>query len=794
MATVEKQDVQMVTLEIDGQSVSVPAGSMIIEASDQIGIDIPRFCYHRKLSIAANCRMCLVDVEKAPKPLPACATPVADGMRVFTESRRAVDAQRGVMEFLLINHPLDCPICDQGGECELQDLAMGYGRSVSRFTERKRVVKDKNLGSLVATDMTRCIHCTRCVRFLEEIAGTTELGGIGRGEHTEISTFVERNINSELSGNIIDLCPVGALTNKPFRFSARPWEMRAKPAVAGHDNVGSNQFYHVRGKQIMRSVPKDNERVNECWLSDRDRYSHFGLASEDALHTPKIKVDGTWTDASWSEALAVATELISTTTQDDPSQLGVLASPRATNQEHFLLQKLARALGSENIDHRLRVSDFSDPKVGRARMDMASADWVSADAIFLVGSNIRHDQPILGHRVRTAWRQSGAEIMDLNPVAYECHFELSQRLITPPQQMVGTLAGLAVVAAKQANKDLPTWIAQQSSDVAEHQKAAIEHVVGSLKAANRGLIVLGDGGLYHPQAGLMRALLDWVSEALEVSLCVLGGPANAQGAHQMGAVPGPGGLHAKAMLEKPLQSYLVYDFEPGSDTADSGRAMQTLGEASGVVAITAFASEQLLSVADVLLPLASVPQVEGSYINVDGMEQSFEAAVSPAGEARPGWKILRRLGADLGLGGFDFIDLQAIDQDIAQNADQIQESGRVNPENLGSAADPMKADSLVRIGDVPIYHCDALVRRSKPLQDSDHARAPIVRVHPETASRLNLVSGQAVEVSQNGQSRVFEWAADERIAPNAVWLPSAQPEVVGLGANYGAIDIQGCQQ
>lgn len=324
MATVEKQDVQMVTLEIDGQSVSVPAGSMIIEASDQIGIDIPRFCYHRKLSIAANCRMCLVDVEKAPKPLPACATPVADGMRVFTESRRAVDAQRGVMEFLLINHPLDCPICDQGGECELQDLAMGYGRSVSRLTERKRVVKDKNLGSLVATDMTRCIHCTRCVRFLEEIAGTTELGGIGRGEHTEISTFVERNINSELSGNIIDLCPVGALTNKPFRFSARPWEMRAKPAVAGHDSVGSNQFYHVRGKQIMRSVPRDNERINECWLSDRDRYSHFGLGAEDALHTPKIKVDGTWADASWSEALDLATRLISTATNDDPSQLGVL--------------------------------------------------------------------------------------------------------------------------------------------------------------------------------------------------------------------------------------------------------------------------------------------------------------------------------------------------------------------------------------------------------------------------------------------------------------------------------------
>lgn len=795
MATVEQQDVQMVTLEIDGQSVTVPAGSMIIEASDQIGVDIPRFCYHHKLSIAANCRMCLVDVEKAPKPLPACATPVADGMRVFTESRRAVDAQRGVMEFLLINHPLDCPICDQGGECELQDLAMGYGRSVSRFTERKRVVKDKNLGSLVSTDMTRCIHCTRCVRFLEEIAGTTELGGIGRGENTEISTFVERNINSELSGNIIDLCPVGALTNKPFRFSARPWEMRAKPAVAGHDNVGSNLFYHVRGKQIMRSVPKDNDRINECWLPDRDRYSHFGLAAKDRLQTPKIKMHGTWADASWSDALAVATRLLSATAQDDPAQLGVLVSPRATNQEHFLLQKLTRALGSENIDHRLRVSDFSDPQIGHARMDMASADWVSADAIFLVGSNIRHDQPILGHRVRTAWRQSGAEIMDLNPVAYECHFELSQRLITAPQHMVGTLAAMAAVAAQQKNMDLPDWVTQQVVDVDEHKRVTIEHILGRLQAANSGLIVFGDGALNHPQASLLQALVDWLSKALEVSLCVLGGPSNAQGAHRMGVVPGLGGLNAGAMLGSPLKTYVLYDFEPGSDTADSGRSLQTLKDATAVVAITAFASQDLLSVADVLLPLASVPQTEGSYINLDGIEQSFEAAIAPTGDARPGWKILRRMGVDLGLSDFDFIDVQAINETIAEQLNSPQAVSEVNAETLASNTRLSKADSgLTRIGDVPMYHCDGLVRRSKPLQDSDHASSPIVRIHPETANRLELMANRRVDVTQNGHTVSFDWAPDERIAPDAIWLPAAQPEVLGLGASYGGIQIQGCGQ
>src|SRR6056297_3256142 len=354
MATIEDKDTELVTIEVDGREIEARKGEMVIQATDRADIEIPRFCYHHKLSIAANCRMCLVDVEKAPKPLPACATPVAEGMKVFTESRRAVDAQRGVMEFLLINHPLDCPICDQGGECELQDLAMGYGRSVSRFTERKRVVKDKNLGPLVSTDMTRCIHCTRCVRFLEEIAGTAELGGVGRGEHTEISTFIERNIESELSGNIIDLCPVGALTNKPFRFSARAWEMSARPFIGTHDCVGSNLYYHVyRGGNIMRAVPRDNEDVNECWISDRDRYSHFGLAADDRLTSPRIKLDGQWQEVDWDTAIEHACVLLDkVVSSDGAGQLGVLASPRATSEEHFLLRCMAEGLGTPNLDHR----------------------------------------------------------------------------------------------------------------------------------------------------------------------------------------------------------------------------------------------------------------------------------------------------------------------------------------------------------------------------------------------------------------------------------------------------------
>ena len=774
----------LVTLEIDGQEVQAPQGSMIIQAADRIGIDIPRFCYHDKLSIAANCRMCLVDVEKAPKPLPACATPVAEGMKVFTESKRAVQAQRGVMEFLLINHPLDCPICDQGGECELQDLAMGYGRSISRFTERKRVVKDKNLGPLVATDMTRCIHCTRCVRFLEEIAGTSELGGIGRGENTEISTFVERNINSELSGNIIDLCPVGALTNKPFRFSARPWEMRARPAVAAHDCVGSNLFYHVRGRQIMRSVPRDNEAVNECWLADRDRYSHYGLEASDRLKSPKIKVDGRWQDCDWATALeAAAAAIRETVVQHSPADLGVLVSPRATTEEHFLLGRLVRGLGGHNIDHRLRLADFSHARAGQAHMDMASRDWPQADAIFLVGSNIRHDQPILGHRVRTAWRLNAARIMDLNPVAYDFNFELSERLIVPPQLMVETLARVAKAAAGADGADLPegelgAFIAARATD------AGARRIAETLQAADRGLIVLGDGALNHPSAGWLRALGEWLAARLKVSLCVLPGPANSQGAWAAAAVPDGDGLDVQAMLEQPRRTYLLVDIDPDRDLARPAVARKALGAAGQVIALSSFAGEALLEAADILLPLAALPETDGSCLNLDGRSQAFKAAIRPPGEAREGWKILRRLGEMLGVEGFDFTGLGEVVDTLSAAA-----AMNVGQTRLG---DPLSGDQveLARIGDVPIYAGDTLVRRSPPLQASTHAAPPIARIHPSMVERLGLGEVSEVRVVQDGAELLVPLKLDQRIAPGAVWLPSALAETAALGGSYDAISIE----
>src|SRR6056297_53509 len=548
MATIQDKDTELVTIEVDGREIEARKGEMVIQATDRADIEIPRFCYHHKLSIAANCRMCLVDVEKAPKPLPACATPVAEGMKVFTRSRRAVDAQRGVMEFLLINHPLDCPICDQGGECELQDLAMGYGRSISRFTERKRVVKDKNLGPLVATDMTRCIHCTRCVRFLAEIVGTAELGGLGRGEHTEISTFIERNIESELSGNVIDLCPVGALTNKPFRYSARAWEMRARPGIGTHDCLGSNLFYHVRGGTIMRAVPRDNEAINETWLSDRDRYSHFGLRSDDRLTRLRIKVDGQWRDVDWDTALARAAELLrSVVDAHGAEQLGVLASPRATCEEHVLLRRLADAIGTPHRDHRLRIVDDSDRRLGQARLDRPTREVSRADAVFLVGSHLRHDQPILNHRVRTAWRLHGAQIMDLNPVGWKFPFDLKERMIVPPQHFAETLARVASAALERAGRTasddaVGRFIAERSPE------PAAESIAATLAESDRGFLILGDSALFHPQAGLLRALAERIAEALEIALLVLPGPANSEGAWRVGLVPGDAGWSAARQL------------------------------------------------------------------------------------------------------------------------------------------------------------------------------------------------------------------------------------------------------
>jgi NADH-quinone oxidoreductase subunit G len=794
MSAEVKNTVDMVNIEVDGKPLQAPKGSMIIEATDKVGIEIPRFCYHPKLTIAANCRMCLVDVEKMPKPVPACATPVMEGMKIYTGSRRAIDAQHGVMEFLLINHPLDCPICDQGGECELQDLAMGYGRSVSRFTERKRVVKDRNVGPLVKTDMTRCIHCTRCIRFLEEIAGTSEMGGGGRGDQLEIGTLVENSIDSELSGNIIDLCPVGALTNKPFRYSARAWELVARPSVAAHDGVGSNLYFHVRNGRVMRAVPRENESANETWLSDRDRYSHFGLYADDRVLQPLVKEGGEWKTASWDDALQrVAGAVRSGLERHGPDGLGLLLSPSAATEEYFLAQALVRGLGSRNIDHRLRQRDFSDDAACPPQPDfgLSIAGIERCDAAVLVGCNPRHEVPIIGHRLRKAWRK-GARISLVNPVNWSLTFDTDLDAIVPPQRMVDELAALAAAVARATSSEPPPALreAVQAAQVSERH----ERLAQRLRDADNGLVLVGQLAMAHENAAWLRALSAFIATASGSALNVLPHGGNPVGAWRAGALPhrGPGGQPAEAgldaarMLGSALGTYLLWDFEPDLDVDDPAAAMSTLAQADTVIAVAAFAGEGLKAVADVILPLAPHAEAEGSLVNFDGLAQPYAAAGKPSGEARSGWKILRRLANELGLDGFAQVDLSAVRADLEA---ALAAAAPVTP----AAPEPAArggGDGLYRIGEVAPYAVDPLCRRSAPLQQTKLAADDRLGLNPADAARLGLSDGDPVQVGQGGHDATYELHADERVPAGGVWLRSATNAARMLGPAMAPVKLE----
>jgi NADH-quinone oxidoreductase subunit G len=781
MEQAKAQSVDMVSIEVDGIPLQAPKGSMIIEATDKAGIEVPRFCYHPKLSISASCRMCLVDVEKMPKPVPACATPVMDGMKVYTDSRRAMAAQHGVMEFLLINHPLDCPICDQGGECELQDLAMGYGRSVSRFTERKRVVKDKNAGPLIQTDMTRCIHCTRCVRFLEEIAGTSEMGGSGRGDRLEIGTCVENSINSELSGNIIDVCPVGALTNKPFRFAARAWELMAKPSVAAHDGVGSGLYYHIRRGQILRGVPRENESVNETWLADRDRYSHLGLYSDDRVLTPQVKENGEWKSVSWNEAIeTVAGILRNSAAEHGPEQTGVLMSPSAASEEYFLAQSLVRQLGCNNIDHRLREQDFSDDGARAIAPDfgMKIADIDHCDAILLVGSNPREEAPIIGHRIRTAWR-NGAEISAINPLDWPFTFKTSLGAIAAPQNMVAELAALAAAVEKLSGAPAPGHV----RPLLDRYESGDRHsaLAARLKGADRGMVLLGQFAMSHPAAACLRMLAQYIANASAAALNVLTHGGNANGAWRAGAVPhrGPGGaqtaagLNAAQMLDDPRNCYLLWGIEPDYDIDNPARAMRVLDAAEKVVSVASYATDSLREISDVILPLAPLAESEGSLVNFDGATFSISAAGKSGGDARPGWKILRRLGAELGLQGFDQVSLGEVQAAMKSAFDaetvMLAEPHLSEPE----WADSPGENGLVRIGELPMYSIDALCRRSPSLQQTIQAQSMFLGLNPGDAQRLGLANGGKARVRQGVQTAELEVRVSGRVPAGGAWLRSA---------------------
>ena len=756
----------LVNIEVDGKPVQIRKGAMIIEAADAIGVATPRFCYHRKLPIAANCRMCLVDVEMGgrpmPKPQPACATPVGEGMKVTTRSDKALKFQKDVMEFLLINHPLDCPICDQGGECELQDVALGYGRSVSRFTERKRTVADENIGPLVATEMTRCIQCTRCIRFTSEIAGSYELGGMSRGENLQIGTYIGKTVETELSGNIIDVCPVGALTNKPFQFQARAWELIAKPSIGYHDALGSNLWLHTRRGEVLRTVPRDNEAVNECWLSDRDRYSHQGLYAADRIQQPEVKRNGAWQQTTWEDALTAAAESLKSV---PGSELGVLVHPATTNEEADLLLRLARGLGSAHVDHRLRQLDFADSAVATS-FGLPVGEVAQVKAALLVGSDLRREMPLLNHRLHQATKQ-GAKVYAVNPAAFEFNYKLAGAAIVPPQGMVDALLALARAAVAEgaaAPAALVDAINAAASDEGDHA------AIAALKAG-RAVVILGEAAATHPEASWLRAIARFIASATGAGYDELPVGANALGLAQLGVVPGNGGLDAQAMLAQPRKGYVLYGVEPPHDFADGALALAALRGAQQVVAFSAYASPALREVANVILPIALLPETDGTLVNVDGLAQAVQAGAKAPGEARQGWKVLRALGGLLRLAGFEFDDLAGL-------RDGIVARGAAARDAL-AARKP--AAGLVRLATWPIYRGDAVLRRATALNAHPLNRAPAVRLNADEAARLGLADGAQLRIADT----TLPLVVDHAVPDGAVWIEAAQ-DITATLPPYGA--------
>ena len=662
----------MAEITLDGKPVTVADGSMVMHAADAAGVYIPHFCYHKKLSIAANCRMCLVDIEKMPKPMPACATPVTNGMIVRTKSDKALNAQRSVMEFLLINHPLDCPICDQGGECQLQDLAVGYGKSASRYEEEKRVVFHKDVGPLISMEeMSRCIHCTRCVRFGQEVAGVMELGMIHRGEHSEITTVTGGTVDSELSGNMIDICPVGALTSKPFRYSARTWELSRRKSVSPHDSTGANLIVQVKSGRVMRVVPLENDAVNECWIADRDRFSYEAVNGEARLTQPMIKQGGQWQAVDWNTALGyVADGLKRVKLEFGTARIGALANAMSTTEELHLLAKLVRGIGSESIDHRLRHSDFSHAApAGRARwLGLPVAGLSKLDRAFVIGSFLRKDHPLFAQRLRQAVRH-GAQVHSLHAVHDDWLLPLATRLTAAPSDWPQRLAEVAVAVAQAGGEPLPLDGVTPGAEA--------QAIAASLRSGERKAVLLGNAALQHPQASRLLALASWIARHTGASVGVLGEAGNSVGAQLVGALPGPGGLNAQQMLSEPMKALLLLNTEPMLDAADASAARRALAASGLVVALTAF-KDAAADVADVMLPIAPFTETAGTYVNAEGRAQSFHGVVKPMGDSRPGWKVLRVLGNLLGVPGFDFetsedVRAEALG-DLATLADRMNNS------------------------------------------------------------------------------------------------------------------------
>ena len=782
----------MATIEIDGKPLDVENGKMIIEVADDAGIHIPRFCYHKKLSVAANCRMCLVQIENSKKPVPACATPITNGMKIFTRSEEAIRSQQAVMEFLLINHPLDCPICDQGGECELQDVSMGFGQDASEYNESKRAVEDDDLGPLISTEMTRCIHCTRCVRFGDEVAGVRELGAMSRGEKVEIGTYVQHSMTSEVSANIIDLCPVGALTSKPYRFTARAWELTQHEGVAPHDCLGSNVYIHVRRNEVMRVVPKENEEINETWLSDRDRFSYLGLNSPARAKKPMIKQNGQWQEVDWPTALKFAADgMAKLIKKYGPEQFAAFASPSSTTEEFYLLQKWMRELGVSHIDHRLHQVDFTDqhtmPLMPTKSFPYAQLEH--QEGILLLGCNIHREAPLAGIRVRKATR-NGAHVAAINPIDFDYHFNVDAKAIVSPYEMPLHLCKLIVSLIPDTSK-LSEAIQRLLIGITPDNASKAMAKVLSYKNC---VIVTGAYVENHPHAALIRALLHVLETVCGISILSLTTGANAAGAWLAGMLPhrAAGGANiersgydVQQALEAILKGYFLLGVEPGYDFENPAKARQSMLAAEFVVLVSAHCHESMLDYANVILPYGPYAETSGTYINLNNQWQTVKGAVTPPGEARPAWKIIRVLANLLNCEGFDYNSTQDILAEIQKKYDNatMREFEPVYAESL-----PFCQDPIVRVASWPLYRADALVRNAAALQRAGQVDTACIRIHPETASRLKLQ--QIATVSQGNIEITLPLEHDERVALDVVWIDNALPETMDLGHSFAAITVK----
>lgn len=774
----------MFEIEINGQKVPANDGQMVIDAADAAGIFIPRFCYHKKLSVAANCRMCLVEIEKVGKPMPACATPATAGMVVYTQSEKAIAAQRAVMEFLLINHPLDCPICDQGGECELQDLSLGYGGDIGQYSEGKRAVLDEDIGPLIATEMTRCIHCTRCVRFGTEIAGMRELGMTGRGEKARIGTYVKHFVQSEVSGNIIDLCPVGALTNKPYRFTARAWELKQHRSVAAHDCLGSNIFVHTRGyeysdyREVMRVVPCENESINETWISDRDRYSYEGLKTDLRLPGPMIKKEGKWLQVDWSTALNfTANRLQQIIADKGADQFAALASPNSTLEELYLLQKIVRALGSHNIDHRLRQNDFSqqDKMPLAPGMNGEIAELDEMNAVFLVGSDLRREQPIANLRVRKATLNGGV-VMRIGAINHDVNYRLAQDILTHVDDFVDQLA--AVVADNKAQ--------ESARLIAEH-----------LHKAEKAVIILGAFALQHPRASEVIALCQKLAEQTGAKLALMTEGANTAGAWLAGAIPhrqaageavAQPGLNAQTMMTAQRAAYLLMNVEPEHDMAQPSVALHALSHADLVVCLSPYMSEHQAAFAHVLLPIAPFTETDGTFVNVEHRWQSFNAVSAPFAEVRPGWKVLRVLANLLELPGYDYVCSSQIRDELTHSLEHApKQSEKLSvAQNVTSA----KSSALTAVFKWTMYANDLISRRAPALQATLNDAQKSVLINAKTAAAYGIKSGEHMIAKQEHSKIAVRVEVDDSVPDQSVVIPMGLKATAGFGKAFAQVSLE----